>query len=123
MAKVGRNKNANISLFSLILQTTILLAEHIQSYATSRMLLYHVTKGVAVKNITKPLKVATKKKKKNCLKLPLLQFILTILSGESLSALWKTNSKTIFSVFFFFFSDFSRMKSAKTSFVKLFPLV
>ena len=64
MAKVGRNKNANISLFSLILQTTILLAEHIQSYATSRMLLYHVTKGVAVKNITKPLKVATKKKKK-----------------------------------------------------------
>ena len=102
MAKVGRNKNANISLFSLILQTTILLAEHIQSYATSRMLLYHVTKGVAVKNITKPLKVATKKKKKYCLKLPLVQFILTILSGESLSALWKTNSKTIFSVFFFF---------------------
>ena len=122
MARVGRNKNANISLFSLILQTTILLAEHIQSYATSRMLLYHVTKGVAVKNITKPLKVATKKKK----------ILFETPSGpvhshysfrrEPFSFMENKLQNNFFS-FFFFFSDFSRMKSAKTSFVKLFPLV
>ena len=111
MAKVGRNKNANISLFSLILQTTILLAEHIQSYATSRMLLYHVTKGVAVKNITKPLKVATKKKKK------LLETSSAPVHShysfrrEPFSFMENKLQNNFFSFFFFFFfSDLSRMK-------------
>ena len=101
-----------------IVFTNNTIIRNIRSHATSQTLLNCVLSllnGVAIKCNHKNQKLLVKKVESYLLQV----FVFIIFSGKSLLALLKTNPYTSFLVF----SDFSRMKSAKNFFVKLFHFV